>query len=148
MRKNNWGENNMTVFFLSLFGMICWGIAPIFAKIGLSNTNPLVGLSIRTIFAAGMISSWSICSGSLTQIKQVSVNSWIIIGIEAILATLVGDLAYYAAIKKGDVSFVSIIMSSSPLITLVCSAIFLGEQITVFKVLGALLIISGIILVI
>ncbi len=136
------------VFLLSLFGMICWGIAPIFAKVGLSNTSPLSGLAIRTIFAACMVTSWVICSGTLSQLKTITVTSWLLIGIEAILATLVGDLAYFAAIKKGDVSFVTIIMSSSPLITLLCSAIFLGEQITFLRIAGSCLIVLGIILIV
>jgi transporter family protein len=94
-----------------------------------------------------MVASWVICSGSLSQVKSVTVNSWILIGIEAILATLVGDLAYYAAIKKGDVSFVTIIMSSSPLITILCSVVFLGEQITFVRLVGSCLILLGIILI-
>ncbi|MDP4181884.1 MAG: EamA family transporter [Bacillota bacterium] len=137
----------MTVFFLALFGMICWGIAPIFAKVGLNNINPMAGLAVRTLFAAGLVSSWVVCSGSLPQLKNISANSFILIGIEAILATLVGDLAYFAAIKKGDVSFVTIIMSSSPLITLLCSSIFLGEQITILRVGGAFFILIGIALI-
>lgn len=147
MKRKASGGKNMSVFFLALFGMICWGIAPIFAKIGLNNTNPTAGLAIRTLFAAGLISSWVICSGSLHQLKSISATSWLLIGIEAILATLVGDLAYFAAIKKGEVSFVSIIMSSSPLVTLVCSTIFLGEQLTLLRVGGALLILLGIVLI-
>lgn len=147
MKKNNPEGKNLTVFLLALFGMVCWGIAPIFAKIGLSNISPLPGLAVRTFFAAGMVASWVICSGSLSQVKSVTVNSWILIGIEAILATLVGDLAYYAAIKKGDVSFVTIIMSSSPLITILCSAVFLGEQITLARLAGSCLILLGIILI-
>jgi len=147
MKRKASGGKNMSVFFLALFGMICWGIAPIFAKIGLNNTNPTAGLAIRTLFAAGLISSWVICSGSLNQLKSISATSWLLIGIEAILATLVGDLAYFAAIKKGEVSFVTIIMSSSPLVTLICSTIFLGEQLTLLRVGGALLILLGIILI-
>lgn len=137
----------MTVFLLALFGMICWGIAPIFAKVGLSNTSPLSGLTVRTLFAACMVSSWVVCTGTTAQLKNISVSSWLLIGIEAILATLVGDLAYYAAIKKGDVSFVTIIMSSSPLITILCSVVFLGEQITFIRLVGSCIIVLGIILI-
>lgn len=134
------------VFFLALFGMVCWGIAPIFAKIGLKNVNPMAGLALRTLFAATLVTSWVIITGSFSQIKSIPFNSWILIAIEAILATLVGDLAYYAAIKNGDVSIVTIIMSSSPLVTILCAVLFLGEQITVTRLTGAVLIILGIIL--
>lgn len=138
----------MTVFLLSLFGMICWGIAPIFAKMALKNLNPAVGLVFRTLFAASVIACWSLGSGSLRQIKGVSINTWILIAIEAVLATLIGDLAYFAAIKKGDVSLVTIIMSSSPLVTLIFACIFLGEKITLTRIIGAILVVIGVILII
>ncbi|MGS0763532.1 EamA family transporter [Syntrophomonas curvata] len=136
------------VYLLAIFGMVCWGVAPIFAKIGLNNANPMAALVLRTLMAAGMVTAWIGVSGSLGQVKQIPFNSWILLGIEAILATLIGDLAYYAAIKRGEVSVVTVIMASSPLVTMICAIIFLGEQITTFRVIGATFIILGIILIV
>ncbi|KNF07718.1 putative transporter, EamA-like family [Gottschalkia purinilytica] len=135
------------VFWLSIFGMICWGIAPVFAKVGLNNLNPLPGLIIRTLMAAGFIVGFLGFNGNMQQIKSLPFNTWFLIAIEALLATLVGDLAYYAAIKKGDISVVTIIMSSSPLVTMLVSTIFLGEQLTPSRILGASLVIAGIIII-
>jgi Predicted membrane protein len=126
--------------------MICWGIAPIFAKIGLRDVNPIAGLTLRTILAAGLVSSWVGITGSLGSLKAIPSMSWLLIGIEAILATLVGDWAYYAAIKHGEVSMVSVIMASSPLVTMLCASVFLGEHITIIRVAGACLIIIGILM--
>lgn len=135
------------VFWIALLGMVCWGIAPIFAKIGLSSVNPVAGLMLRTLLAAGMVSAWVGVSGGLVQLKGIPFHSWVFIGIEAVLATLAGDLAYYTAIKKGDVSMVSIIMSCSPLVTILCASLFLGEPITSWRIVGACYIIFGIILI-
>jgi bacterial/archaeal transporter family protein len=146
MRKS--GGKKKMVIMLAVAGMICWGIAPIFAKIGLKNVNPLAALTLRTIFAASLVLSWVLIDGTVTQVRHIPRSSWLLIGIEAILATLVGDLAYFAAIKKGDVSLVTIIMSSSPLVTILCAVIFLGEQITLFRVIGAGFILCGIVLII
>ena len=142
------GGSGKMVFLLALLGMVCWGIAPVFAKIGLRNVDPLAGLVLRTIFAASVVSGWVIVSGSFTKISSIPVNSWWLIGVEALLATLVGDLAYYAAIKNGDVSIVTIIMSSSPLITILCAVLFLGEQITLMRIVGAGFVVLGIILIV
>jgi transporter family protein len=146
-RKRSGSKMGM-VFFLAVFGMVCWGIAPIFAKIGLKNVDPSAGLTIRTIFAACVVTSWALMSCNVAQLRGIPLNSWLLIAVEAILATLVGDLAYYAAIKKGDVSLVTIIMSSSPLVTILCAVIFLGEQITLLRLAGAILVVLGIILII
>lgn len=147
VKKSNGGKSTM-VLILSLFGMICWGIAPIFAKVGLKNVDPLSGLMLRTIMASSIVCGWVIFSGSFSKVSSIPANSWWLIAVEALLATLVGDLAYYAAIKKGDVSLVTIIMSSSPLVTILCSVLFLGEQITLLRIIGAGLVVLGIVLII
>ncbi len=142
------GGGRRMVFLLALFGMVCWGIAPIFAKIGLKNVDPLAGLMLRTIFASSIVCVWLIGSGSFSKVSSIPANSWILIAVEALLATLIGDLAYYYAIKKGDVSLVTIIMSSSPLITILCAVLFLGEKLTLIRAIGACFVMLGIILVI
>ncbi|HOJ11623.1 MAG TPA: EamA family transporter [Clostridiales bacterium] len=138
----------MSVFLLALFGMICWGIAPIFAKVGLKNMNPSVGLVFRTLFAASVVTCWAVANGTFSQMKGIPVYTLLLIAIESLLATLVGDLAYFAAIKRGDVSLVTIIMSSSPFVTLLFACIFLGEKITLVRFIGAAFVITGIILII
>ena len=135
------------VFWLAVFAMICWGIAPIFAKLGLASVNPLAALVVRTLVAAGLISSfWIASSGGIEPIRAIPAKAWIFIVIEAILATLVGDLAYYAAVKYGEVSMVSIIMSCSPLVTVACAALILSEPVTFWRLLGACFVFLGIIL--
>lgn len=137
----------MTVFWLAVFGMICWGIAPLFAKVGLNNVNPMAALAVRTMMAATLITGWLGFSGSFGQVRGIPLNAWVLIGIEAILATLVGDLAYYAAIKRGEVSMVTVIMASSPLITMIGAVCFLGEDLNTYRIIGASFIILGIILI-
>ncbi len=143
--KKDWRKK--LVFWWAIFGMICWGIGPLFAKFGLEKIDPVAGLAVRTIFACLMVLICIIINGlgGLRQIKNIPINTWIFIAIEALLATLIGDLAYYAAIKGGDVSLVTIIMSTSPLITVIGATIFLGEQITISRIIGTLFIIFGII---
>ena len=54
---------------------------------------------------------------------------------------------FFYALTKGEASTVVPVTSVYPLVTLVGAAIFLGEQITTARVLGALLIVSGIIVI-
>ena len=135
------------VIWLALLGMLCWGIAPIFAKAGLQNINPAIGLVLRTVIAVMLVTTWMGLSGGISQFKNITLQQSILIAIEAILATVLGDLAYFAAIKSGSVSTVSMIMSASPLVTMVCAVLFLGERLTFFKCLGAGYIVLGILLI-
>lgn len=135
------------VIWIAVFGMVCWGIAPIFAKVGLRGVNPAGALILRTMIAAVLVGSWIGMSDSLGEFRGITWKSGLLLGMEAILATVVGDLAYYTAIKYGDVSVVSVIMASAPLVTMLCAALLLGETITVWKLLGACYVIFGIILI-
>jgi transporter family protein len=131
-------------YLLAFVGMICWGIAPLFAKLGLKDVDPLMGLAVRTVFSLIIISSIMTINGSIFALKSISTKTLILLFIEAVLASSLGDLAYFAAIKKGDVSIVTIIMSSSPLVTILCATLFLGEPFTLPRVIGAVLIVIGI----
>lgn len=136
------------VMLLAFIGMMCWGIAPLFVKLGLKDINPLSGLAIRTAFTIIVITGWMFIDGSIFKLKSISSPTLLLLAAEAVLATLIGDLAYFAAIKRGAVSLVTVIMSSSPLITIICSVLFLGEQVTFARVIGTGLIILGIVIAI
>ncbi|MGI5850033.1 MAG: EamA family transporter [Christensenellales bacterium] len=139
-------KNNLLVIFFAFIGMICWGITPLFVKLGLKDIDPHIGLAIRTATTTIILSGWMICDGSFARISQVSTVALIFLVLEAIVATFIGDLAYFAAIKNGQVSLVSIILSASPLVTILLSMIFLNEAVTVTRIIGSFLIIVGIFL--
>ncbi len=142
-------RNRMMVIWIAVFGMICWGIAPIFAKVGLRGVNPAAALIVRTMFAAIIVTSWVAMSGSFGDLlKGFTWQVGLLLGMEAILATVIGDLAYYTAVKYGDVSVVSLIMASAPLVTVICAVLLLGESLTIWKVLGACYVMLGILLLI
>ncbi|NPV92735.1 MAG: EamA family transporter [Firmicutes bacterium] len=133
---------------LALLAMFCWGLAPLFGKLGLVKINSITALSIRTIFAACMIISWNLVFGhGLERYLAVPARNLIFIILEALLATLIGDLAYFMALKQGNINQVTLIMSSAPLITIVSSYLFLGERTDLPQLAGALLIIAGLALV-
>jgi transporter family protein len=66
---------------------------------------------------------------------------------EGILSALIGQLFYYNALKYGEASKIVPICSSFPLITVILAIVFLNEQFTFSKALGALLIIAGVLVI-
>jgi transporter family protein len=132
---------------LAIFAMLCWGLAPLLGKLGLFQVHSITALSIRTLFAASLILGWNMVFGGFEQFHAIPFKNFIFIILEALLATLVGDLAYFMALKQGNINQVTLIMSSSPLVTMIASYAFLGERVTHLQVIGALLIISGLMLI-
>jgi transporter family protein len=132
---------------LALFAMLCWGLAPLFGKLGLVYMHSITALSIRTIIAASLILSWQVVFGGPQYFHAIPAKSIVFIAIEALLATLLGDLAYFMALKRGNINQVTLILSSSPLITMLAAYAFLGERATCTQIIGAVLIVSGLVLV-
>ena len=139
-------KNNLIVIILAFIGMICWGITPLFVKLGLKDIEPRIGLAIRTATTTIILTGWMICDGSFSKVGLISSSALLFLVIEAILATFIGDLAYFAAIKLGEVSLVAIILSCSPLVTILFSILFLKETVSLSRIIGAVLIVTGIIL--
>lgn len=135
-------------YIFAFIGMICWGVAPIFAKTGLRGLSPVVGLSVRTFFTALILITWLFIGGYITELKSISSKALLLLIFEAIFAMLIGDLAYFSALKHGSASIVMLIMACSPLVTIICSVILLHEKLTLTNILGGCLAIIGLILII
>lgn len=136
----------MDAFYLALMSAIAWGIAPIFGKLGLRTVDPLDGLAARTLITVTLVFGWAGSRGGLAKIGGLSLAAWLFIAVEAVLATVAGDFAYYAALKAGGAGETASVLAASPLITLWLSIVFLGERPDRSDFLGALLIVAGIIL--
>lgn len=137
----------MKTLIFALIGMFFWGIAPLFAKVGLAQVNPGVALSIRSIVITGILLGWLFTSGQVGSLAAVTPRSWLLIGAEGICASLLGHLAYYYALKAGEVSLVSPVMAGFPIITVLLAVIFLGDKFTPAKLAGTLLIVLGVLII-
>lgn len=137
----------MNAFFIALFGALCWGLAPLFGKAGLRGINSLDGLVARTMITILFVAGLAFANGFIFRMGAIPARRWLFLAAEAFLATFAGDLAYYAAIKKGDIGQTALILSASPLITFWAGWYFFGESISPLKLIGAALIIIGVILV-
>jgi len=135
------------VFLLAFLGTFCWGLAPLFGKLGLAQVNPLTALALRTFLTGIILTGWFGATRGFGEFQQIPVKVWIFITFEALLATILGDLAYFSALKIGNINDVTIIMSTSPMVTLILSHLFLGEHIHPYQIAGILFVIAGLVLV-
>lgn len=137
----------MYSFILAILGAICWGLAPAFGKEGLKGVHPMDGLVARTIITALLVGLWVVFNDNLERLTSIPLRNWYLIALEAFLATFAGDLAYYAAIKYGSIGHTALVLSAAPIVTIWAGWYFLGESLSLVTLLGAGLIITGVILV-
>lgn len=133
--------------FYALAGVFCLGLAPLFGKAVLSSVNPVTAFVLRTIIASIIISAWFLSARDYNELLSVPPSLWIIIITEAVLAALLGDLAYFYALKEGNINEVSLIMSCAPLVTISLSYFLLNEIVTISQLIGAFFITIGLILI-
>lgn len=137
----------MKPLFFALLAMLCWGIGPIFSKLGLTKIEPFTALTIRMVAVAGIMILAGLITGKFSAVAQVNWKAASFIIGEGILAALLGQLAYYYAIKGGEVSLVSPLVAAFPLVTVMLAILFLGENPSVHKIVGAMLITAGVVII-
>ena len=135
------------VFVYAFIGVLCLGLAPIFGKTALNTVNPVTAFALRTVIAALIAVAWLLLSKHYEDIALLPSTFWLMITTEAVLAALLGDLAYFYALKNGNINEVSLIMSCAPLLTIVFSYFFYHESISSLQLCGAFFITAGLILI-
>jgi transporter family protein len=133
-------------YFFAGIAMVLWGIAPIFGKLGLSGTQPLTALTIRSLLISAILVLVMTASGQWYNVSGVTAKEIVLIGFEGICAALLGQIAYYYALKFGEVGYISPIVSAFPIVAMVLGVVFLGEKISIAKIVAATLITAGIVL--
>lgn len=114
----------------------------IFAKVGMANVNSNLATALRTIIVLIMIWAIVLTRGEAKGVSLLSRQNIIFLTLSGI-ATGLSWIFYFKALQMGSVSQVAPIDKLSLALTIVLSALFLGETLTVKTVIGALLIIAG-----
>jgi len=129
---------------LALLSAVVWGTAPLIFKLGLrGDVPPLVGIFFHNLTAV-------ICASLYLLILRESLSYPLrdiaLISFGGFVSGFLGLLLYYKAIKIGEVSVVAPIAASSPLWASVFSFLLLGEAFSLGKMIGAILIVAGVVL--
>ena len=134
----------MTAFWWAMLAALAWGMAPIFEKAGLSQVNPIAGLFYRCL---GVIIGMLILGFFLVkprEIREVDLGSALLLAAGGFLASFLGQICFYHALKLGDVSRMVPISASYPLIAFILGVLLFHEPLSFFKIGGVFLIVSGV----
>lgn len=141
-------------FGFALLTAFIWGIAPIFAKLGLQEGGPnlsgpqaviirFTGATLCFLLMMAFMAKPTQWGGILT-LPPRAVG---FLFIEGICGALLGHFTYYAAMKVWDASRVVGVTSSYAIVTLVLSLLFLNESFSLLKGAGIALVVAGVLLI-
>ena len=132
----------------AILSMIFAGFTSVIAKFGMKNLSSDAALSVRTVVVFLIISANAILfANTFEQIKQAPKSNLIFLTISGITTSL-SWIFYYRAMKEGQVSYVASIDKASIVVTLLLSFIILREPLTAKVLAGAILILTGMIILI
>lgn len=122
------------------------GSAVVLSKAGLKDLNPALAFAIQSVLI--LVISWTVAfwqkeGVSLTDIDR---RTWIFL-IAAGVATTFSSLFTFQALKLGDAALVTSVERVSLVFAIALAVFFLQEEINWKVVVGALLIISGAVLI-
>jgi transporter family protein len=126
----------------AILSAIFASLTAIFAKLGVTNVNSNLATAIRTIVILLIVWGIVLFRNEYRQLATISRQSLFFLVISGI-ATGLSWLFYFKALQLGKVSQVAPVDKLSIALTILLSVLFLGEALSWKTAIGALLIISG-----
>ena len=135
------------VILLLIATTLLWGSTPILEKIGLAKVDPLIGVTIRSAIVTAALFLLTFLLGKGRALVELDGKSVFLFGASGVIAGLLGMWTYYGALKMEATSKIVPIAACYPLVTALLSVLVLKEGVTLYRVIGTALIVSGIWLV-
>lgn len=136
----------MVALLLTITALL-WGVTPILEKIGLAKVDPLIAVTVRSAIVTAGLLILTFLFGKGKALMEVDGKSLLIFGASGLMAGILGMWTYYMALKMEATSKVVPIAACYPLVTALLSVLILNEGLSVSRVIGTALIVSGIWLV-
>lgn len=137
----------MKPFYFAVLAALVWGIAPIVEKAGLARIEPIAGVMLRSIgVMIGAIALAALNPSLLKLAFRADQKTIILLFIGGVIASILGQVFFYNALRHGEVSKMVPIAATYPLVSFLLGLLFFGEGFTAAKGLGIGFVILGVFL--
>jgi drug/metabolite transporter (DMT)-like permease len=137
------GGTSLAGDVLTFGGVLCWAIYTVGSKHLLERYSPLevTGYSMAIGTVPFALTGW----GELAVLRwaEVSVEAWMALVFSGIFALFVGYLIWYEAVHRIGNVRTSMYSNVTPIAALVFAVAWLGEQLTLPQIVGAVAVVSG-----
>ena len=137
----------MPAFGWILITILIWGSVPILEKVGLSGaTAPAAGVFVRSCGVAVGAFLVGLVARPWPAMAQTPWRSVLLLAGGGFLASFVGQMTFYQALKAGEVSRVAPLVGAYPLVAALLGWWLLREPLTATRVAGVMLVVGGVLL--
>jgi transporter family protein len=135
-----------TWIIYALISMVFAGFTSVIAKLGLAGISGELGLAVRTCFVFVFVLVFALATVPGNALSALGRTNYFWLGLSGV-TTAVSWVFYYKAIKEGQVSTVALIDKGSMVVSVLLAALILKEQITVRTLMGAALMVAGLLVI-
>ncbi|OGR52907.1 MAG: hypothetical protein A2049_07330 [Elusimicrobia bacterium GWA2_62_23] len=133
-----------TVIFL-LLAILGWGLGAFFDKACLKHMDPSGAFYVRSLFMIGIFAplvAWKYSQTKAALVGSDRLGPLFVLG--SVIVSMAGVFFYLKALSGGAATKIVPLSSTYPFVTFALAVIFLGENITLNKLVGTLLLSGGI----
>jgi transporter family protein len=132
---------------LALISALLWAIASVLLAIGAGRIHVVPLNLIRCIVSTSFF--WALLPfyGGLKALAEIPPSAWPWLVVSVLALLVVGDTLYFRSLDLAGVSWAMPVASVNPLWAVLLASIFLDEPLTWPLLLGALLVMAGVVLV-
>ena len=136
----------MTAYLWAVVTALIWGVVPLIEKLGLRGTDPTIGVFARSVGVILGIAILAVAWSPWTALIRMSIGSFLLLALGGFMASVLGQLAFYRALKLGTVSQMTPIAGAYPFVAALLGWVLLHEPLSPPRVLGVILIVLGVVL--
>ncbi len=137
----------MSAFTWALVTACIWGVVPLMEKIGLGGvTSPMAGVMVRSVGVLLGACLFGCIASPWAEMRALSWSSIACLVGGGLLASVIGQLAFYHALRSGALSQVTPVAGVYPLVAAVLGWVILREPLTLTRVLGVVCVVLGVML--
>ena len=138
-------EGSLVPVALVIGGAISWGFGQtLIRKLGDIGGMRLLAWVACFTFPQLFVSSFIFETGQIEAIMTAGWSDWAVIGYLGLFMTAFGYSVWYRVLAECEINQVAPFVLTNPVFVVIGSVFFLGEQLTVFTVIGGLFVIAGI----
>ena len=135
----------MSAFLWAVLTACIWGIVPLMEKTGLgSGVSPIAGVMVRSLGVVIGLIVLSCLGAPWSALRTMGWPAFFLLAGGGFLASFVGQMAFYQALKSGVLSQVTPVAGAYPLVAALLGWIVLREPLTTPRLVGLALVISGV----
>jgi transporter family protein len=136
----------MSAFVWALITACVWGIVPLMEKVGLGGGSPVHGVVVRSLGVLAGLAVFSVVTPPWQALRAMPWTSAVLLAAGGFLASFVGQMAFYQALRTGALSQVTPVAGAYPLVAALLGWVILREPLTPARGAGVVLIILGVVL--